>query len=64
MLLTSKEVCERLQIHRITLYRWITDNGFPAHKIMGRWRFDWDDVQNWIERIEEVAREKPDEVLG
>jgi excisionase family DNA binding protein len=37
-LMTVKEVCEYLQIHPITFYRWAKEEKIPALKIGGNYR--------------------------
>jgi len=60
MLLKTKEICEELNIHRITLYRWIKKYpDFPALKVGENWKFNLNDVQKWIKnRSSRKAREK------
>ena len=54
MLIKSKELCKELNIHRTTLYRWLKKyTDFPVHRVGDQWRFDLDDIQEWIDRIYE-----------
>lgn len=51
MLLKTKEICKELNIHPMTLYRWIKKYpDFPANKIGGNWKFDIMEIQRWIEK--------------
>ena len=51
MLLKSKQICDELNIHRITLYRWINQNpDFPTYRVGRDWRFDLDEVYQWIDK--------------
>lgn len=60
MLIKSKELCQELEIHRTTLYRWMKKYpAFPAHRVGEQWRFDLDEIKDWMKKLE-----KPDEVLG
>ena len=36
-LLTTKQVAERLQVHLITVYRWIAQGLLPAQRLPGGW---------------------------
>jgi excisionase family DNA binding protein len=46
--LTPKEVCEMLHIHRATLYKLIRKGKLPSFKIGGDWRFRQDVILRWI----------------
>jgi len=60
MLIKSKELCEELNIHRTTLYRWLRkDSGFPSHRVGDQWRFDLDEIKGWMKNLEKL-----NEVLG
>ncbi|MCA9892126.1 MAG: PocR ligand-binding domain-containing protein [Anaerolineae bacterium] len=47
-LLTTKEVEHLVQLNRVTIYRLIRTEGFPALKVGGQWRFPKEEVENWI----------------
>jgi excisionase family DNA binding protein len=47
-LLTPKEVCEMLHIHRATLYKLIRKGKLPSFKIGGDWRFRTDLLESWM----------------
>lgn len=48
--ITSKELTDKLNIDRTTLYRWINlEEGFPAKKFLGRWKFKESEVMAWLE---------------
>ena len=56
--LTRAEICERLSIARITLYRWIRAGQFPSHEFelggIKRWRLST--VTAWeVERMRGAA---------
>ena len=46
--LSMKEVCEYLRISRDTVINWINKEGMPAHKKGRLWRFDVNEVDEWM----------------
>lgn len=48
-LLTQAELCKRLKISVMTVYRW-RQEGMPHIKQGKVVRFEWDKVQNWLEQ--------------
>lgn len=59
MLMKTKELCEELNIHRVTLYRWIKKYpDFPAVKLGGNWKFDMDAVREWYKNAFCISQEK------
>lgn len=56
--LTSKQVCARFQISRMTFYRWRKDKGFPPPILQTNnfMRFDADQVIAWYQtQIDKTA---------
>jgi len=51
-LLTIKELAKYLDIHKITLYRWVKQKKIPAVKIGKLWRFKKDKIDAWFEKQE------------
>ena len=49
MLLTVKELSARLNIKPSTLYLWAKQGKIPYRKIHGLIRFDWDEIQPWLD---------------
>jgi excisionase family DNA binding protein len=47
-ILTVSELAEHLSVHRITIYRLLKDGTLPGFKIGRVWRFDLDEIANWI----------------
>jgi len=47
-ILTPKEVCEMLRIHRVTLYKLIRQGRIPSFRIGGDWRFNRDAILRWM----------------
>ena len=54
--LTPKEVCEMLHIHRATLYKLMRKGKLPGFKIGGDWRFRTDLLERWMaEQMLEIS---------
>jgi excisionase family DNA binding protein len=65
-LLTTKEIEHIIQLNRVTIYRLIREEGFPAVKIGNQWRFPRTKVHAWLEKhgyaTEGIASFKADNV--
>jgi excisionase family DNA binding protein len=48
MLLTIKEISQKLQIKPSTLYAWVAQRKIPCRRIHGLVRFDPDDIDRWV----------------
>lgn len=46
--LSVDEIAEHLGIKRDTIYKWISQRGMPAHKLGRLWKFQRDDVDQWV----------------
>lgn len=46
--LSMKEVCSYLSISRDTVMNWIKKEGMPAHQKGRLWRFDIDEIDEWM----------------
>lgn len=46
--LSMKEVCVYLRISRDTVMNWIKKEGMPAHQKGRLWRFDVNEVDEWM----------------
>jgi excisionase family DNA binding protein len=55
-ILTIREVAELLKINEKTAYRLAADGKIPGFKVGGSWRFDRQEIANWIKR--EVAQQR------
>ena len=51
-LLTTAELCERLQVGRTTVWRWRKE-GMPFIKYGNSVRFDWTEVITWLKSKEQ-----------
>lgn len=48
-MIKATELCEKLNIVKVTLYRWIKRYpDFPAYRAGGLWMFEYDEVLQWI----------------
>lgn len=50
--LSMKEVCECLHISRDTVKNWINKEGMPAHQKGRLWRFDINEIDEWMKNNE------------
>jgi excisionase family DNA binding protein len=46
--LSVEEVAIYLGVSRDTVYRWIEDRGFPAHKVGRSWKSKAAEIDNWV----------------
>ena len=46
--LSVEEIGTYLGVKRDTVYKWISDNSLPAHKIGRLWKFKKDEVDAWV----------------
>ncbi len=51
-LLTVKELSEILNVSPKTLYQWVELGQIPSHKLVRSVRFDWDQIQKWLQKNE------------
>jgi len=47
-ILTVSELAQHLNVHRITIYRLLKSGSLPGFKIGRVWRFDLDEISNWM----------------
>lgn len=59
--LSMKEVCDYLHISRDTVVNWIKKEGMPAHQKGRLWRFDVNEIDEWMRTSEESSYESVDE---
>jgi excisionase family DNA binding protein len=45
---TVDEIADELQVHRITIYRLLKSGKIPGFKIGRVWRFDSEQVRDWL----------------
>jgi len=56
MLLTKHEVAERLGLSPETVSRMARRGELPSRMVAGRYRFDPDEIQEWLDRQRVPAR--------
>ena len=66
--LGMKDLCRYFSVSNDTIYRWINQGGFPAKKIMGRWKALKSEVEDWAQHAGHLGNEAPllfpDEYMG
>jgi excisionase family DNA binding protein len=43
-----EDVAKNLGVAKDSVYRWIENRGFPAHKIGRLWKFELSEVDEWV----------------
>lgn len=61
-MLTAKEMQDRLQVDRSTIYRMAEAGSLPAIKVGKQWRFPADKVEKWFEA--QMSNSRPDKTLS
>lgn len=46
--LSVEEICEYLGVKKDTVYMFIKDRGMPAHKVGRAWKFQTEEVNDWV----------------
>lgn len=46
--LSVDEIAVYLGVKRDTIYKWISEKDMPAHRIGRLWKFQRDEVDNWV----------------
>lgn len=62
----SKELCDRLCVSRMTIWRWAATGNFPAPIQLGPKVKGWDvaEVEKWIESRQTGHRKRPSAASG
>lgn len=55
-IITIKEVAEYLKIKEKTAYALAAKGEIPGFKVGGSWRFDKNDIQQWIEKQKNMKK--------
>lgn len=64
-LLTTRQLCDLLQVDRITIYRMLQDGRLRGFKVGGQWRFSQRQIEAWLgERQVEPAEAEPGRAAG
>ncbi len=43
-----EEIAEHIGVSQDTIHRWIRTKQMPAHKVGRLWKFDVDEVNDWV----------------
>jgi excisionase family DNA binding protein len=54
--LTVREVAAFLSVDEKTIYRLVTKGEIPGFKVLGSWRFQRHDLEQWIQVRKDAAR--------
>ncbi len=46
--LSVEEICGHLGVSNDTVYKWIDQNGMPAHRMGWLWKFRKKEVDDWV----------------
>lgn len=58
--LSMNEICEYLHISRDTVKNWINKEGMPAHQKGRLWRFDVNEVDEWMKNNDTSSKSDAD----
>jgi len=59
-ILTVKDICDLLQVHRSTVYKLIRQDKIPRFRISTDWRFRKDLIERWMaDRSEGAQQARP-----
>ena len=47
--MTVRDVATMLNVDEKTIYRLVQKGSLPGFKVAGSWRFQWSDIQTWID---------------
>ena len=61
--MTVRDVAAFLNVDEKTIYRLAQKGDLPGFKVLGSWRFQRVDLENWINRRKEQAQQCKDGVL-
>ena len=54
--MTVKDVAAFLRVDEKTIYRLVTKGEIPGFKVLGSWRFQRHDIEQWIQVKKDAAR--------
>ena len=52
-ILTAKELAKYLKLTEVTIYKYVKEGKIPARRIGSRWRFDKNQIDEFLRREEE-----------
>ncbi len=50
--LSVEEIAEHLGVSKESIYRWLERGKIPSHRVGKQWRFQTDEVNEWVRRGE------------
>ena len=56
--LSVTEIAVYLGVKRDTVYKWISEKDMPAHRIGRLWKFQKDEIDDWVRKGEARERDK------
>jgi excisionase family DNA binding protein len=59
MVLTVREVSERLRVHPTTIYRLLRLNQIPAFRVGSDWRFSTEMIDRWMSEGQQAPMKVP-----
>ncbi len=63
-ILTVSEVSEFLKVHPSTIYRLLRENVIPAFRVASEWRFNFEEVEKWTQRMSRLNSTREGEGKG
>ena len=56
--LSVDEIAAYLGIRRDTVYKWISEKDMPAHRIGRLWKFQRDEIDDWVRKDETSEQDR------
>jgi excisionase family DNA binding protein len=56
--MTVKDVAALLSVDEKTIYRLVAKGGIPGFKVLGSWRFQTQDIKEWIQIKKRVGKDQ------
>jgi excisionase family DNA binding protein len=53
--MTVRDVATMLNVDEKTIYRLVQKGTLPGFKVAGAWRFQWSDIQTWIDSKKQTS---------
>lgn len=45
---SAESIADHLGVTKDTVYAWVSDKGMPAHKVGRLWKFQVNEVDDWV----------------
>lgn len=46
--ISAKEIAEHLGVRQESVYRWLKEKEMPGHKVGRHWKFQREEIDNWV----------------